>query len=133
MRAVEPREQGAVTRGGVRVGYEVFGEGATTIVFTPVDLIVHSRIWKGQVPFLARHFQVVTIDPRGNGRSDRPADPAAHGTREYAADVIAAVRGPAPGPGLGGCRVRPGGPGEHTAARGQGPRCRDVHRCPRLG
>ncbi len=91
MRAVEPREQGAVTRGGVRVGYEVFGEGATTIVFTPVDLIVHSRIWKGQVPFLARHFQVVTIDPRGNGRSDRPADPAAHGTREYAADVIAVL------------------------------------------
>src|SRR3954453_10577389 len=91
MRATEPRQQGAVSRDGVRVGYEVFGSGEQTIVFPPVDLIVHSGVWKGQVPFLARHFRVVTIDPRGNGRSDRPTDPTAYGTRQYAADVIAVI------------------------------------------
>ena len=91
MRAREPDQVGYVERDGVRIAYETFGEGETTIVFTPVDVIVHSRMWKAQVPYLARHFRVVTIDPRGNGRSDRPTDPAAYGDLEYIADTIAVM------------------------------------------
>ena len=35
--------------------------------------IVNSRVWKGQVPYFARHgFRVITFDARGNGRSERP-------------------------------------------------------------
>ena len=30
-------------------------------------------MWKGEVPYLSRYFWVTAIDPRGNGRSDRPA------------------------------------------------------------
>ena len=58
-----------------RSAYESFGDGDTTVVFPPVDLIVDSALWKAQVPYLARHFRVVTIDPRGNGAvgpADRP-------------------------------------------------------------
>ena len=68
----------------------------------PTWSIVHSRFWKLQIPYLARHFRVVTFDGRGCGRSDRPV-----GAEAYA-----------------GCRVRrrhagragrhghrPGGPG----------------------
>ena len=42
----------------------------------PTWSIVHSRHWKMQIPYLARHCRVVTFDARGNGRSDRPADAA---------------------------------------------------------
>ena len=91
MRAREPDEHGYVDRDGVEVAYESFGEGTTTLVFTPVDLIIHSRAWKAQVPYLARHYRVVTIDPRGNGRSDRPTDPAAYDDLAYVGDVVAVM------------------------------------------
>jgi pimeloyl-ACP methyl ester carboxylesterase/predicted glycosyltransferase len=72
VRAREPDTSGYVDREGVRVYYEVFGSGPDSIVFAPADSIVDSRMWKGQVAYLARHHQVVVIDGRGNGGSDRP-------------------------------------------------------------
>src|SRR3954453_8002320 len=91
MRALEPQKTGAVERDGLRIAYEVFGDGERTVVFTPTDTIVESRAWKAQVPWLARRARVVTIDPRGNGRSDRPTDPADYGYPRYAADTIAVM------------------------------------------
>ena len=52
---------------------------------------MHSRLWKAQVGYLARHFRVVTLDGRGNGASDRPAEPAAYVNDEYAEDVLAVM------------------------------------------
>jgi pimeloyl-ACP methyl ester carboxylesterase len=75
MRALEPRISAFVDRDGPRSHYEVFGEGDTTVLLLMPDTIVHSGAWKAQVPFLARHFQVITIDPLGNGLSDRPSRP----------------------------------------------------------
>jgi pimeloyl-ACP methyl ester carboxylesterase len=80
-----------VDRDGVRTFYEVYGTGSPTFLLLPSWAIVHSRIWKAQIPFLARHGTVVTFDPRGNGRSDRPTDPAAYAEHEYAADAIAVL------------------------------------------
>ena len=91
MRARYPDVEGFVERDGVKVAYEVFGSGPITVVFTPIDLIVHSRAWKAQVPYLSRFFRVVTIDARGNGRSDRPHDPAAHTDLERVADTLAVM------------------------------------------
>jgi pimeloyl-ACP methyl ester carboxylesterase/predicted glycosyltransferase len=91
MRARYPDAEGFIERGGVKVGYEVFGEGEPAIVFPPVDGIVQSRCWKAQVPYLARTSKVVTIDPRGNGRSDRPQTAAAYADTEFAADTIAVM------------------------------------------
>ena len=43
------------------------------MLLLPTWSIIHSRHWKMQIPYLARHCRVLTFDGRGNGRSDRPA------------------------------------------------------------
>lgn len=91
MRARAPDVAGSIVRDGVRIAYEVFGEGEQTVLFPPVDPIVESRAWKAQVPWLARRARVVTIDPRGNGRSDRPRDPADYADVEFARDTVAVM------------------------------------------
>jgi pimeloyl-ACP methyl ester carboxylesterase/predicted glycosyltransferase len=81
----------AITREGLRLHYEIFGRGEKTILFLPANPISHSRLWKGQVHYLARHFRVVTYDGRGNGLSDFP-DPTTKWTdRFYAADCLAVM------------------------------------------
>jgi pimeloyl-ACP methyl ester carboxylesterase len=91
MRARYPDAEGFVERGGVKVGYEVFGEGEPAVVLAPVWPIVNSRAWKAQVPYLARQFKVIAIDPRGHGRSDRPQTPAAYADTEFVADTVAVM------------------------------------------
>jgi pimeloyl-ACP methyl ester carboxylesterase/predicted glycosyltransferase len=91
MRARTPDQEGSVERNGVKITYEVFGSGATTILLMPTWSIIHSRFWKMQVPYLARHYRVVTFDGRGNGKSDRPTDPAAYAKEEYTADALAVL------------------------------------------
>ena len=90
-RARYPDEEGYVERDGVRVFYEVYGSGEPTIFFVPPWALVHSRVWKLQVPYFARHGRVITFDPRGNGRSDRPRNSALYGEHEYAADALAVL------------------------------------------
>ena len=90
-RAVPPDEVGTVTRDGVAIGWEVFGSGPSTILLMPTWTIVHSRFWKAQIPYLARHFRVVAFDGRGNGRSDRPVGAAAYTDQEHAADALAVL------------------------------------------
>ena len=90
-RARYPDSEGYVERAGVRIFYEVYGEGEHTILLLPTWSIIHSRHWKGQIPYLARHFRVVTFDGRGNGRSDRPRGPEAYLAREFADDALAVM------------------------------------------
>jgi pimeloyl-ACP methyl ester carboxylesterase/predicted glycosyltransferase len=90
-RARYPDTEGYVERDEVRVFYEVYGSGDPTILLLPTWSLIHSRQWKLQIPYLARHCRVVTFDGRGNGRSDRPREPAAYGEREFAADALAVL------------------------------------------
>jgi pimeloyl-ACP methyl ester carboxylesterase/predicted glycosyltransferase len=88
-RARYPDEEGYVERDGVRVFWERYGGGEQTILLLPTWHIVHSRSWKAQIPYLARHARVLTFDPRGNGRTDRPGEPEAYDRRELAGDAVA--------------------------------------------
>src|SRR5438552_18819377 len=92
MRARYPDRDGYIERDGVKVFYEVFGHGEPTILLLPTWSIIHSRHWKMQVPYLARHSRVVTFDGRRNGRSDRPTTPSGYADRA-AVDDAAAVTG----------------------------------------
>src|SRR3954449_9163405 len=88
-RARYPGDSGYVERDGVRSYYEVYGSGEQTVFLLPTWSIVHSRHWKMQIPYLARHCRVITFDGRGNGRSDRPE--TGYGEREFAADALAVM------------------------------------------
>jgi pimeloyl-ACP methyl ester carboxylesterase len=91
-RARYPDREGFVGHGdGVRVFYEVYGEAADTVCLLPVWPVFHSRAWRSQIPYLARHFRVIAIDPRGNGRSDRPREPSAYSRAAHVADVLAVL------------------------------------------
>ena len=90
-RARYPDGQGYVERDGVRVYWERYGDGEPTMLLLPAWSIVHSRQWKAQIPYLSRHFRVVTFDGRGNGRSDRPPIAAAYDDDEYVADAVAVL------------------------------------------
>ena len=71
-RARYPTSEGYVERDGVRVHYEVFGSGEPTVLLLPTWSIVHSRAWKMQVPYLARHLPRRHLR-RARQRAVRPA------------------------------------------------------------
>ena len=90
-RARYPDQDGYVERDGVRIFYEVYGSGDRTVLLLPTWSIIHSRMWKAQIAYLARHFRVITFDGRGNGKSDRPQGIPAYTEAEFAADALAVL------------------------------------------
>lgn len=62
------------SRAGVKLFWQATGAGRHDLVLLPqCQPVTYSRQFKAQIPYLSRYFRVVTTDPRGNGRSDRPA------------------------------------------------------------
>ncbi|OJU30300.1 MAG: alpha/beta hydrolase [Alphaproteobacteria bacterium 64-6] len=91
MRAKLPAAEGFVDRDGVKIFYEVYGDGPETMVFLPPWSIVHSRVYKAQIPYFSERCRCITFDPRGNGRSDRPQDASAYTLANFIADVLAVM------------------------------------------
>ena len=90
MRACEPVQTGVVVREGVRIAYSVYGNGEPSVLLLPAWSIVHSRMWKAQIPYLARHARVVTFDGRGNGLSDK-SSALNYSDEAFAADALAVL------------------------------------------
>ena len=75
MRAAYPDTEGIVERDGAQIAFEVYEcAGAPTLLLTQTWQVLHSRHWKLMIPYLSRHYRVVTYDPVGNGKSDRVFD-----------------------------------------------------------
>src|SRR5262245_46603719 len=91
MRAKLPSKDGFVERDGVKIHYEIYGDGPETMVFAPPWSIVHSRIYKAQLPYFSERFRCITYDGRGNGKSDRPGHVAAYTLDSYVADALAVM------------------------------------------
>jgi pimeloyl-ACP methyl ester carboxylesterase/predicted glycosyltransferase len=90
-RALYPDQDGYIERDGARVFYEVYGTGEPSVLLLPSWEIVHSRAWKCQVPYFARHGRVVTFDRRGSGRSSRPREVRAYDRSRAVGDALAVL------------------------------------------
>ena len=91
MRAKLPETEGFAERNGNRIHYEVYGQGPQTMVFLPPWSIVHSRIYKAQIPYFSERFRCIAYDALGNGQSDRPDDTAAYSLNNCVADALAVM------------------------------------------
>ena len=79
------------TNQGVRIHYQVEGQG-------PVLVLQHGFTWSmgswsrsGYVETLKSHYQVVLLDARGHGLSDKPHDSAAYPLPLRVGDVVAVL------------------------------------------
>jgi proline-specific peptidase len=59
--------------GDFNIYYEVHGKGEPLVLLPPYTS--HSIVWARQVPFFAQNYQVISVDNRGAGRSDKPDPP----------------------------------------------------------
>lgn len=91
MRAKLPHTEGVVDRDGIRIHYEVYGDGDHTILFLPTWSLVHSRVYKAQIPYFSERFKVIAYDPRGNGKSDRPATDQGYSLEVTVGDALAVM------------------------------------------
>ena len=72
----------------VELGYTVIGEGPPLLVVAPGWGIGSRYLQRGLAP-LAVRFTVIFVDPRGSGRSGRPADATAMSSAMMAEDIFA--------------------------------------------
>ncbi len=78
------------TVGGVRLSYEVTGEGFPLVLVH--EFAGDSRSWEPQVRFFARRYRVVTYNARGYPPSDVPEDPSAYSQDAAVQDLLGVMR-----------------------------------------
>lgn len=88
---VTPTESGHAHNGATRLWYAVWGQQGPWLAFPPHFQIVHSALLKAAVPWLSQHFRIVTMDGRGNGRSDRPQGQENYSFDLYYDDFVAVL------------------------------------------
>jgi pimeloyl-ACP methyl ester carboxylesterase len=72
-----------------RLEYTEYGSGDAWVVLLPGELMPRRMQQPLARVLAAEGFHVVTLDPLGHGRSDRPADPHAYSVTAFAEQVVA--------------------------------------------
>ena len=75
----------------IRIFYEVVGQGQPLVLLH--GFAGNSKDWKrnGYVEKLSDDYQLILIDERGHGLSDKPHDPAAYEIEKRASDIVAVL------------------------------------------
>jgi pimeloyl-ACP methyl ester carboxylesterase len=83
-------KDGYADSGGVKLHFVTAGKG-------PLLVLLHGfpdywYTWRGQMPALSKHFQVVALDLRGYNKSDQPKDLDSYKMDKLVADVRAVLK-----------------------------------------
>ncbi|MGH9944696.1 MAG: alpha/beta fold hydrolase, partial [Pyrinomonadaceae bacterium] len=76
---------------GIRIRYRVWGQGPPVVLIHGFGESLESWDRGGVVRTLSPHFQVIAMDVRGHGRSDKPHDRRSYGA-EMSGDVVRLLR-----------------------------------------
>jgi pimeloyl-ACP methyl ester carboxylesterase len=77
----------AIDRDGVKIYYEVHGDGPTLILTHGYSST--SAMWAGQIEALSRHHKLILWDMRGHGQSDYPDNGALYSEALTVGDIAA--------------------------------------------
>jgi len=76
---------------GVRIHYQVEGEGPSLVLQHGFTSSLQSWYASGYVAALQQDYQLILIDARGHGQSDKPYDPNAYAMQNRVEDVLAVL------------------------------------------
>ena len=76
---------------GVRIHFDVEGDGPPLVLLHGFGVSGDAWRTSGHVDALSSEFQVITMDVRGHGRSDKPHDPAAYSLPKRVLDVTSVL------------------------------------------
>ncbi len=80
-----------VDNNGVRIHYVVEGEGPSIVMLHGGPGSHHEWYAANHVSTLKEKYQLILVDLRGNGASDKPHDSKAYYTKNFTSDIIAVL------------------------------------------
>lgn len=78
-----------INTGELEINLQRTGTGEPLVLIHGLGM--SHRLWRDQVPEFARHFEVIAVDLRGFGASDKPERPGAYAIPALAQDIAAVI------------------------------------------
>ncbi|MFC2004591.1 alpha/beta fold hydrolase [Chloroflexota bacterium] len=80
-----------INNDGVKIHYEVEGQGAPLMLVHGMSSSMESWRWTGYTTELSKDHRLILIDIRGFGASDKPLDESAYGFENRISDLVAVL------------------------------------------